>query len=71
MAFVGLTRTDFNGVRGIATDFFDGRYAVQRDGPEGRLVRVKPSNLLKDDGGEEARNRKRTGKEKGKEGRKK
>merc|ERR1712224_1033294 len=45
VAFVGLTRTDFNGARGIATDFCDGRYVVQRDGPEGRLVRVKPTNL--------------------------
>ena len=71
MVFVGLTRDEFNGARGIATDFCDGRYVVQRDGPEGRLVRVKPSNLTKEDGGEEARNRKRRGKGKGKKGRKK
>ena len=34
-----------NGTRGTAIDFGDGRYVVKRDGAEGRLVRVKPTNV--------------------------
>ena len=39
-----------NGTRGTAIDFGDGRYVVKRDGAEGRLVRVKPTNVVKEDG---------------------
>ena len=82
VVFVGLTRADLNGARGIATNFCDGRYVVQRDGPEGRLVRVKPSNLKEEvakaraaeeltcDGGGQERRGTRKGKAKGKKGRK-
>ena len=38
VVFVGLTRADFNGTRGTAIDFCDGRYVVQRDGPQGRSL---------------------------------
>ena len=80
VVFVGLTRADLNGVRGIATNFCDGRYVVQRDGHEGRLVRVKPSNLKEETereadqtGGGAGEARKGTGEVKAKEkkGRKK
>ena len=80
VVFVGLTRANLNGARGIATDFCDGRYVVQRDGPEGRLVRVKPTNL-KDEaereanqsggGGGQEHNGTGKAKAKGKKGRKK
>ena len=80
VVFVGLTSADLNGARGIATDFCDGRYVVQRDGPEGRLVRVKPTNLkgeaereVGQSGGGGGQERKGSGKikAKGKKGRKK
>ena len=82
VVFVGLARADLNGARGIATDFCDGRYVVLRDGPKGRLVRVKPSNLTEEaereagqSGGGGGQERKGTGKGKakgkGEKGRKK
>ena len=80
VVFVGLTRTDLNGARGIATDFCDGRYVVQRDGPEGRLVRVKSTNLKEEaereanqssGGGGQERKGSGKAKEKGEKGRKK
>ena len=78
MVFVGLTRADLNGARGIATNFSDGRYVVRRDEPEGRLVRVKPTNLkeeaereAKQSGGGQERKGSGKAKAKGKKGRKK
>ena len=48
MVLRGLTNEaalKLNGARGTAIDFGDGRYVVKRDGAEGRLVRVRPTNV--------------------------
>ena len=49
VVFVGLTRADLNGTRGTTIDFGDGRYVVKRDKPTGQEVRVKPTNIVKEE----------------------
>ena len=59
MVLLGLTTAALNGTRGTAVDFgcserdpetsnwivASGRYTVRLDGPEGRLVKVRPANV--------------------------
>ena len=58
MVLRGLNTAALNGTRGTAVDFGftspprtgklfadSGRYTVRLDGPEGRLVKVRPANL--------------------------
>ena len=38
-----------NGMAGRITSFADGRYVLQLDGPEGKLVKVKPANVKEEE----------------------
>ena len=47
----GTSRADMNGQRGMATSFDEaaGRYVVRLDGPTGKTVKLKPTNVRHDD----------------------